>query len=130
MAFQVGDGAAVFSTERGGPYKLAFWPDRGEYENTTYFATQATFIEQLQFTFVESAISEVAIFSDGLQRLALNYQTREAHAPFFGGFFPIVKSASESELAGMSAKLSAYLDSPRVNDRTDDDKTLVLAVSD
>jgi len=30
----------------------------------------------------------------------------------------------------MFEKLSAYLDSPRVNDRTDDDKTLVLAVSE
>jgi hypothetical protein len=30
----------------------------------------------------------------------------------------------------MGGKLSAYLDSPRVNDRTDDDKTLVLAVCD
>jgi hypothetical protein len=128
--FQVGDGAIVFSTENGGPYKLAFWPERGEYENTTYFATQATFIEQLQFLCLEVPTPEIAILSDGLQRLALNYQTREAHTPFFGGLFPTVRSVPEVELAQMREKLSAYLDSPKVNDRTDDDKTLVLAVSD
>jgi hypothetical protein len=128
--FQIGDGAAVFSAESGGPYKLAFWPERGEYENTTYFATQASFIDQLQFMLLEGPLSEVAILSDGLQRLALNYQAREAHSPFFGGLFPGVRSIPESELPVMGGKLSAYLDSPRVNDRTDDDKTLVLAVCD
>jgi hypothetical protein len=127
--FQVGDGAVVFSLSAGGPYKLAFWPERGEYENTTYFATQATFIEQLQFLLLEEPVSEIGILSDGLQRLALNYQTREAHPPFFGGLFPSVRSTPEAELPAMKEKLSAYLDSPRLNERTDDDKTLILAVA-
>jgi hypothetical protein len=127
--FQVGDGAVVYSLSAGGPYKLAFWPERGEYENTTYFATQATFIEQLQFLLLEQSISEVSILSDGLQRLALNYQAREAHPAFFGGLFPSVRATPEAQVPAMDEKLMAYLDSPRVNERTDDDKTLILAVA-
>jgi Protein phosphatase 2C len=127
--FQVGDGAAVFSLNAGGPYRLAFWPERGEYENTTYFATQPNFIEQLQFLLVEAAISEIGLMSDGLQRLALNYQTQQPHSPFFNGLFPAVRSSSEADLAIMNDKLSTYLDSSKVNERTDDDKTLVLAVA-
>ena len=127
--FQVGDGAAVYSLTAGGPYRLAFWPERGEYENTTYFATQATFFEQLQFLLLDGSVSEACILSDGLQRLALNYQTREAHSPFFGGLFPSVRSTPEVELTAMGEKLSSYLDSPKVNERTDDDKTLILAVA-
>ena len=128
--FQIGDGAVVFSSSTSGPYKLAFWPERGEYENTTYFATQTNFIEQLQFLLVEDVISEIGILSDGLQRLALNYKAREAHSPFFNGLFPTVRATEECELSAMNEKLGAYLDSPRVNERTDDDKTLVLAVAE
>jgi len=127
--FQVGDGAVVFSVSEGGPYSLAFWPERGEYENVTYFATQSTFAEQLQFLLLEEPVSEIGLLSDGLQRLALNYQTRAAHSPFFGGFFPRVRSTSESELSAMNERLSSYLNSDKVNERTDDDKTLVLAVA-
>jgi hypothetical protein len=127
--FQVGDGAVVFTQNPGGPYNLVFWPERGEYENTTYFATQANFIEQLQFNLFEGIVSEVGILSDGLQRLALDYQTLKAHQPFFCGLFPAVRSTPKADLSGMSEKLSAYLDSPKLNERTDDDKTLVLAVS-
>src|SRR5262249_48908464 len=39
--FQIGDGAVVYSIEDPEVYSLAFWPERGEYENTTFFATQS-----------------------------------------------------------------------------------------
>jgi hypothetical protein len=127
--FQIGDGAVVFSQQAGGPYSLAFWPERGEYENVTYFATQSTFVEQLQFLLVKEGVIEVGLLSDGLQRLALDYQTRAAHSGFFNGFFPKVRSISEPELATMNGQLTSFLNSEKVNQRTDDDKTLVLAVA-
>lgn len=127
--FQVGDGAIVYSTDGRGDYKLAFWPERGEYENTTFFVTQATFFEQLQFTLIDRRVMETALFSDGLQRLALNYQTRDAHQSFFNGIFPGVRSALPANLAGLNDKLAKFLDSPKVNQRTDDDKTLLVVVA-
>jgi hypothetical protein len=126
--FQVGDGAIIYSV-CDGVYRLVFWPERGEYENTTYFATEANFMEQLQFACLNEPIREIALLSDGLQRLALDYRTKEAHQPFFKGFFPILKVAATTEIPELNSKLAAYLNSPKVNDRTDDDKTLVLAAT-
>jgi hypothetical protein len=127
--FQIGDGAIVYSLMQGGPYSLVFWPERGEYENTTYFATESTFFEQLQFTLVEGNVAELALLSDGLQRLALDYSKKDAHQPFFRGFFPSVQLAAEAEVTQLTEQLAVYLDSARVNQRTDDDKTLLLAVA-
>jgi Protein phosphatase 2C len=126
--FQIGDGAIIYSPEASEEYSLGFWPERGEYENTTYFATQATFIEQLNFALIEDQVSEVALLSDGLQRLALDYQTQRPHQQFFRGFFPTIKRTKISNLPRLQQQLGEYLDSPKINGRTDDDKTLVLAV--
>ena len=127
--FQIGDGAIVYSISADGPYRLCFWPNRGDYENTTYFATQANFSEQLQFKLIAESAREIALFSDGLQRLALNYQAQEAHQPFFRGLFPSIRSISPTERAEMNDQLAKFLGSSKVNERTDDDKTLILALS-
>ncbi len=124
--FQIGDGAIVYSSNSTEAYSLAFWPGRGEYENTTFFATQANFLEQLQFLFVPRVI-EIALLSDGLQRLALSYQDQSAHQRFFAGLFPAVRKSKCGRGEELSHALSEFLDSPKVNERTDDDKTLVLA---
>lgn len=76
---------------------------------------------------MEERIDEVALLSDGLQRLALHYQTRTAHAAFFKPMLATLRDASEDALESLSARLEDYLSSPAVNERTDDDKTLVLA---
>jgi hypothetical protein len=128
--FQVGDGAVVYSTPSA-EHKpiLVFWPDRGEYENTTYFVTQSTFLEQLQFCLIEQQVSEVALLSDGLQRLALNYTNKSAHQPFFSGFFEPLRRTPMEQVPTLNAQLADYLNSAKVNERTDDDKTLILATS-
>ena len=127
--FQVGDGAIVYSSDEGADYTLAFWPERGEYENTTFFVTQASFFDQLQFAVIDRRVAETAIFSDGLQRLALNYQTHGPHQPFFSGIFPGVRSVATENLPQLEEQLAHFLNSQKVNDRTDDDKTLLLAVA-
>lgn len=127
-AFQVGDGAVVYSTSRSCDVPvLAFWPERGEYENTTYFATQACFFDQLQFFLINEKIVEVALFSDGLQRLALDYQKKAPHQPFFAGLFRPLRLTDEPRIPDLNIQLIDYLNSDRINQRTDDDKTLLLA---
>ena len=69
----------------------------------------------------------IAVFSDGLQSLALQYETKTPYEPFFAPFFTYLETASKSD-AEVEEELRDYLDSPRVNARTDDDKSLVLAV--
>jgi hypothetical protein len=123
--FQIGDGAMVVSD--GDDYAWIFWPDNGEYENLTFFATDPQAADRLRFDTCDRCVDEIALFSDGLQRLALHYQTRTAHAPFFRSLFSAVRAADGESSEFLSGKLAAYLSSPPVNERTDDDKTLILA---
>ena len=113
--------------EEDGSYAWVFWPDNGEYENLTYFATDPQAADHLRFDTADRAVDEIALFSDGLQRLALHYQTRTAHPPFFRPLFAAVRAADGEAAESLSGRLAAYLSSPPINERTDDDKTLILA---
>ena len=67
------------------------------------------------------------MFSDGLQRLALVYQSQTVHEPFFEPMFAELRNADLQTCNSLSDQLARFLDSPKINERTDDDKTLVLA---
>lgn len=41
-----------------------FWPQKGEYENVTYFAMDAAACKHLNFSTVRRCIDEIAIFTD------------------------------------------------------------------
>ncbi len=86
-------------------------------------------MDQLQFSLVQERVAEIALLSDGLQRLALDYQSRTPYHPFFSGLFSPLRRASRESLPALNSHLANYLNSTRINDRTDDDKTLVLATS-
>jgi hypothetical protein len=124
---QVGDGVIVLADSEEHAYGHVFWPDRGEYANTTHFVTEDDAIEHLQFESINRRVVEAALLTDGLQAIALNYQQRTAHEPFFKGLFAPLRTAEEGCSRELSESLAAFLASPRVNEKTDDDKTLVLA---
>jgi hypothetical protein len=125
---QIGDGVIVLADSEERAYGHVFWPDRGEYANTTHFVTEEGAIEHLQFDSVKRRVVEAALLTDGLQNIALNYQQRTAHEPFFRGLFTPLRTAEEEGCSHeLSESLAAFLSSPRVNEKTDDDKTLVLA---
>lgn len=125
---QIGDGAIVISP-RGEPdeYSWEFWPQRGEYANLTRFVTDEDAAERVELTAVRGEIDEVAIFSDGLQPLALQYAEKTAYAPLFRSLFGPVRSAPPGRRDDLSLSLAAFLASGRVSSRTDDDKSIVLA---
>jgi hypothetical protein len=125
--FQVGDGVIVLSDSEENAYGHVFWPDRGEYANTTHFVTEEDAVEHLQFELVNRRIMEAALLTDGLQAIALNYQQQIAHEPFFKGLFAPLRTAKGGHSPELSESLVSFLSSPRVNEKTDDDKTLVLA---
>jgi hypothetical protein len=120
---QIGDGAIVVDD---GLLHAATWPQQGEYANVTHFLVQDDALEQL-VTAEAGPAQRIAMFSDGLQNLALQYETRTPYEPFFTPFFAYLETASKPD-AEVEEELRAYLDSPAVNARTDDDKSLVLAV--
>jgi len=103
------------------------WPAHGEYASTTYFVTDDP-QAQLRFTRVVGNYEEIAVFSDGIERLALDF-THEV--PFDRFFNPMFASVPNGGSAGrnrvISRGLRNYLDSKTITDRTDDDKTLIMA---
>jgi hypothetical protein len=122
---QVGDGAIV--TADGDNYSPIFWPQSGEYANMTYFLTDDDLGKHLQVKSVPFPVTEVGIFTDGLQRLALRYDTLTAHTPFFRPMFQRLRKEPPGMAISLCEALSVFLDSPAINERTDDDKTLILA---
>jgi hypothetical protein len=121
--FQVGDGAIIVGNH--GVYGVVFWPQSGEYANSTNFLTSDDFEDQFDFLTTTSRCSEIALFTDGLERLALRFDSRTPHGPFFAPLFRALRSAAD--LDGLSEGLRQFLESDSVQERSDDDKTLILA---
>jgi hypothetical protein len=123
--FQVGDGAIVYQAEDG-RYVPALWPQSGEYANSTFFLTDADASSRVQAARARS-VHELALLTDGLQGLALQFGSRSAHGPFFAPMFARLRASNATRPRSLAGELQSFLDSPAVNQRTDDDKTLVLA---
>ena len=120
---QIGDGVIVFDGESG--YALAFWPDNGEYANTTRFLTDDDYAKHLRIEVIEREVCELAVMTDGLQMLALDFKGARVHERFFEPLFRTVRSNPNEK--DLHDSLLNFMDSKRVNERTDDDKTLLLA---
>jgi len=126
VSIQIGDGAIVVSTEEPGDYTWVFWPQHGEYANSTYFLTQPGAEAALQLE-RGPAVDEVAVFSDGIERLVLDMANKQVHSPAFRPIFEWLSGTEPDQGSAPSSALVAYLGSDHVNRRTDDDKTLVMA---
>ena len=105
---------------------IGTWPSQGEYASTTYFVTDDP-EPRVTVSHVEEAVGEVAIFSDGIERLVLDFSSRTAFAPFFDKVFGPIDGNSTGRDRALSKHLKALLESPSVCEKTDDDKTLFLA---
>jgi Protein phosphatase 2C len=121
---QIGDGAIVVGD--GQSHRTVFWPEPAEYANATDFLTDDRFADFIRFETSTDSIVEVAAFTDGLQRLALDFAARTAYPAFFSQLFNELRNAIDPQV--LAGPFRDFLDSQRVNERTDDDKTLVLAV--
>ena len=126
---QIGDGVVVAQTLSGELITVSP-PQRGEYANETHFLIADDALSEFdgriyrQHETIE-AIASLAVMTDGLLRLALDLTEDRPHAPFFN---PLLNfAAHHTDPKEAREQLRAFLDSPRVNARTDDDKTLVLA---
>lgn len=122
-AAQVGDGAIVFRTDCG-ELKALTRPPETEYANATSFLIAESAIIEAQFCVEKNQAAQIALFSDGLQRLALKLPEGAPHAPFFTPLFQFASTADGSE---GDSQLAAFLSSPRIRERAEDDLTLLLA---
>lgn len=129
---QVGDGAWV--VEKAGEWTSGTWPETGEYANVTVFLTTKDALDvgeegamkHLQVKRLDGHFTSIAGFTDGIQMLALDYGAKAPFARFFNAIFGSLRACGdETELI---APLQQMLASEVITSRTDDDKSLVLAV--
>jgi hypothetical protein len=122
---QLGDGVAAAALPDG-DWFLAASPQKGEYANETYFLTQLDALERFTVTVYAEPVQALAVMTDGLLRLVLDLERNVPHLPFFQPLLAFGRDARDE--AAACADLAAFLASDRVSARTDDDRTLVLAV--
>lgn len=122
---QIGDGAIVAQGSDGTQVAIT-WPQHGEYANLTSFVTSPDALDRLEYAVIEDDLQALALFTDGLERLVLDFN----HRTVPGGFLTPLWSAlrSTDALADFSRNLALFLRSERIRSRTDDDITLVLGV--
>ena len=107
-------------------WQVPSWPAHGEYASSTYFVTDDP-QPQLRYVSTVGQYTKVAVFSDGLERLALDFTNTLAVARFFDPMFSPLSDSEPRRDRQLSAQLRKFLDSGRVVERTDDDKSLILA---
>jgi hypothetical protein len=105
-------------------FECATWPSHGEYAGDANFLTAKDAPKHYQAAVVYEP-DAIAGLTDGLERLALNMATKQASPGFFAAMFKSLEIRSPGDV---EADLVKFLESDRVNERTDDDKTLVLAL--
>lgn len=122
---QVGDGAAVALGENGWERLTA--PIRGRHAGETVFVTsrEAAALAEIDRRSLEG-VRALALLSDGLEPVATDVETGLPHAPFFD---PLVAFASAERLvAEQEAELEDFLASDRLQSRSPDDMSLIVAV--
>ncbi|MBW4481694.1 MAG: protein phosphatase 2C domain-containing protein [Tildeniella torsiva UHER 1998/13D] len=131
-AMQIGDGFMVVRYGRAAPakaeYELLFEPDRGEFANQTTFITAADALTSMQVAVVGQPPAFIAAATDGLERVALRLKDWAPFAPFFSPLEEYLEETPNPETD--DEYLMSFLTSERLNQKTDDDKTLLLCRCD
>ncbi len=123
--YQIGDGGSVYSfTGEPESYQFAIPPEESEYVNVTNFVTDETATDNLRFILINERMKDLALFSDGIFAVAVDYQNNKPHEPFL---MPMIAPLRNGNGASLNEKLANFLSSPKLNEKTDDDKTLILA---
>jgi len=122
--YQLGDGGWVVRS--GDSLLPVTWPLRGEYANETTFLTTVGWKRKIQVEEFPLPIDAVAGFTDGIQMLALHYATRSVHSPFVAPLLKVLDSSTDAY--ALRGPLAGFLSTDSINERTDDDKTLIVAI--
>lgn len=122
----IGDGGIVAQSQEGDLLMLSA-PEEGEFANIVTPITSSKAISTLRISSYHLPNARIALFTDGLQNLALINKPEQPYHPFagfFAPFFDVIQSSAD--LAGATRGLQKFLGSERVCAKTTDDKTLVI----
>ncbi|MBD2690693.1 protein phosphatase 2C domain-containing protein [Anabaena catenula] len=125
-AMQIGDGFMVVRSQDA-EYQLLFEPDKGEFFNETTFVTSANALEEMQVQVISGKQEFICASTDGLEKVAIRLSDWKPHPPFFK---PLEEYLRETDNPGGNDDnyIIDFLNSERLNSRTDDDKTLLLCL--
>ncbi|MCR5260600.1 MAG: protein phosphatase 2C domain-containing protein [Candidatus Gastranaerophilales bacterium] len=124
---QIGDGAIAAGNQT--ELKCVFIPQKGEYANTTHFITEEHFEKYLMFASTDEKIERLAVHTDGIEMISL-INLEKPSLQFFNPFFDCLADEPKGFNEELSKELSEFLSSDRVNSRTNDDKTLLIAMKE
>ncbi len=123
IAMQIGDGFIVTRTSTGN-YELVFKPDKGEYFNETTFITSSNAIQDMKIDVKLGQQKFICAATDGLETVAIVLKEWKAFSPFFQPLEQYIEETNNPEQE--DGDLMSFLNSDRLNARTDDDKTLLI----
>jgi FtsH-binding integral membrane protein len=125
-AMQIGDGFIVVSMEGKDEYELLFSPQKGEFINETTFLTSGDALKKMQVQVRSGNPSFICASTDGLEKVALQLNGWTAHQNFFSLFKERLEKVANGE--DEARYIEDFLNSARLNSRTDDDKTLLICL--
>lgn len=125
-AMQIGDGFIVVRKLHQKTYQLLFPPDKGEFINETTFVTSENALDNMQVDVLAGEQEFICAATDGLERVAVRMSDWLPFAPFFQPLEDYLWETSDRTQEDEYIK--SFLESDRLNARTDDDKTLVLCL--
>lgn len=124
-AMQIGDGFIVMRSQES-EYQLLFQPDKGEFANETTFITSTNALKEMQVKVIPEKQEFICASTDGLEKVAIRLSDWKPFSPFFK---PLEEYLHEPVNGEEKDKyLTEFLNSERLNSRTDDDKTLLLCL--
>ena len=124
--YQIGDGGSVFSTSGAREsYRFGIQPEDAEYVNLTDFITDQTAGERVRFSKIEERIEDLILFSDGIFPVAVDFRANKPHEPFLMPMIAPLRNLNS--LNGLNGKLESFLSSAKLNEKSDDDKSILLA---
>lgn len=122
--YQVGDG--VWYVCKSGILGAVTWPEQGEFAGQTVFVTSSSASKSLQCCAIDNGFEYIVGMTDGLERLSLDMLARVPHRGFCE---PLISALRQADcLNDYAEKLKVFLESKRVCERTDDDKSLALII--
>jgi hypothetical protein len=123
VAMQIGDGFILIKPV-GGKYELLFQPDKGEYINETTFVTSTNAVAEMQIRILAEPVEFICASTDGVEKVAINYADWQPFSPFFEP----LEQYLQTTVQPLEEDLKEFLEREDLNNRTTDDKTLLLAL--
>ena len=120
----VGDGMAIVEYATGN-YACLFELPKREYANQMVPITSSRALEVLQIAIAPAPIQSVSIVTDGMLSICCDLRSVKPYPPFFKMMMALLDKVTDHESA--KKELEILLDHPLINEKTEDDKTLVMA---